>query len=143
MHRLTLLVVVLFTVIASCKKYEEGPGISLRTKKARFIGIWQLNKWTIDGTEQELSSITWSLSTYSSGNYEKTIQYNIPPLPTTTDIEQGTWEFDKKKENVLFLVSGNPGAIPQEIIKLKNRELWLRKTDNGITEEYQYKLSRF
>lgn len=130
---------VLF-ICPSCKKYEEGPGISLRSKKARFTGIWQLTKWTVDGTEQDLTSITWSLAAYNSGNYERTIQYNVAPLPPTTDIEQGTWEFDKKKNNLLFLDAANPAPVPQEIIKLKNKELWLRKTDNGVTDEYQYRL---
>ena len=37
---------------ASCGKYEEGPGISLRSKKARLANTWTITKTvTKDGDE--------------------------------------------------------------------------------------------
>ncbi len=33
---------------ASCKKYEEGPTISLRSKKERIANTWKVNKATLD-----------------------------------------------------------------------------------------------
>ncbi len=132
-----LLLPLLFT---SCKKYEEGPALSFRSKMARLEGSWQLRKWTINGTEQDLSQTTWRLNIHRSGNYDKFITYNIPPLPTTIDSEQGSWEFDKKKEHVEFLDNSQPTALSHEILKLYHRELWLRFDDGTDVQEFQYAL---
>ena len=37
--------------LASCGKYEEGPGFSLRSKTARLAGEWTIEKATVDGQD--------------------------------------------------------------------------------------------
>lgn len=47
MKRTRLLLAIAFAisvVFISCGKYEEGPSISLRTKKARLTGVWEISK---------------------------------------------------------------------------------------------------
>ena len=34
-------------VLASCNKYEEGANFSLRSAKARLVGVWDLEKVTV------------------------------------------------------------------------------------------------
>jgi hypothetical protein len=35
------------TIIAlsGCKKYEDGPGLSLSSKKSRVVANWKIKKW--------------------------------------------------------------------------------------------------
>ena len=37
--------------LASCGKYEEGPGFSLRSKTGRLAGEWTIEKMTVDGED--------------------------------------------------------------------------------------------
>lgn len=41
-------IVSLMFILPSCGKYEEGPGISLRTKKQRLVGKWIADKYVTD-----------------------------------------------------------------------------------------------
>lgn len=38
--------------VAGCGKYEEGPSISLRTKKASVVGEWELEKILENGVDK-------------------------------------------------------------------------------------------
>ena len=42
--------------VQSCGKYEEGPGLSLRSKKARVAGTWKLSKSSTNGVDDALDS---------------------------------------------------------------------------------------
>lgn len=49
--KLTLLALAAFTFVFSGCKYEEGPGISFRTKKDRLANEWKVTGYEIDGNE--------------------------------------------------------------------------------------------
>jgi hypothetical protein len=42
-------------LLVACKKYEEGPTLSLRSKTARVAGNWTLESYTVDGQDQTVS----------------------------------------------------------------------------------------
>jgi hypothetical protein len=44
MKRVYLIIIIIIVVLSglSCKKYEDGPLISLRSKKARLLGKWKV-----------------------------------------------------------------------------------------------------
>lgn len=136
--RVSFVLVLCLAILTSCKKYEEGPVISFRSKTKRLEGSWQIVKWKINGTEQDLSQTSWRMNIHRSGNYDKLITYNIPPLPPTIDSEQGTWEFDNNKTHVDFMDQVTEAVTSLEIIRLHNKELWLRFNDGIVSEEYQY-----
>lgn len=138
--RFSVLAIILALSLCSCKKYEEGPYFSFRSKTKRLEGSWQIMKWTIDGTEQDLSQTSWRLNIHRSGNYDKFITYNIPPLPVTIDSEQGSWVFDKKKEHVEFSESTSGVVTIQEIVKLYNKEIKLRYNDGTSVHVFEYSL---
>ena len=62
MKRLMLTLIVITTITASCKKYPDGPLISLRTAKGRLYGTHTLTKYTVNGVDS-LSLYKDSLST--------------------------------------------------------------------------------
>lgn len=49
--KLTLLALAAFTFVFSGCKYEEGPGISFRSKKDRVANEWKVTGYEIDGNE--------------------------------------------------------------------------------------------
>lgn len=61
---LSLTATVLFTsvmiLLNSCSKYEDGPGISLRSAEERVSGDWNVESYTIDGEDQKY----WKNSDY-------------------------------------------------------------------------------
>lgn len=114
----SLFTLICFTLIfSSCKKYEEGPGISLRTKKARVVGEWKMEKLFINDEDTPLTpdekNIKWIFK--KDGNYEyQAATYN----------EIGTWSFDIKRE-LIFLTDTEFGySTSCKIRRLTNNEMW-------------------
>lgn len=118
MKKLLFTLVCLTLLLGSCKKYEEGPGISLRTKKARVVGEWKTEKLFIDDVEDTLTpdekNNKWIFK--KDGNYEyQTVRYT----------EIGTWSFDIKRE-LIFMTETEMGySSSYKIRRLTNNELWI------------------
>jgi hypothetical protein len=110
-------------MVASCGKYEEGPGFSLRTKKARLAGEWDYVEYVdADGTvtaDNDDDYVTFD----KDGTYKYT--------SGSTSIN-GTWEFvnDKEKIRVTFTSGNTSISDDATILRLTNKELWM-KDDNG------------
>ncbi len=109
--------ICLTLIFSSCKKYEEGPGISLRTKKARVVGEWKMEKLFINDEDTPLTpdekNIKWIFK--KDGNYEyQAATYN----------EIGTWSFDIKRE-LIYLTDTEFGySTSCKIRRLTNNEMW-------------------
>lgn len=117
--------VALCAVIAlsGCKKYEDGPGFSLSSKKSRISGDWEFKKViysSVDVTSEFIGS-SWEMK--KDGGFK---------LITDGDIESGTWEFVSDKEAIDFDYSD--GYIERYNIKrLTSKELWIENIDDGDT----------
>lgn len=89
---LTIMCVIILATFPGCKKGEDDPFISLRSRKARVAG-----EWTVSQMEGE-SSETFSGNTYNctesfgGGMYTKTC---LPGTPTTIN---GTWTLNFEKD---------------------------------------------
>lgn len=126
--------------LTSCKKYEEGPALSLMTKKSRVAGTWEVESYWENGVDkttdyrQGISSETYTLD--KDGTY--TISFTSL-IGTFNDA--GTWEFINDKLE-LKTQSNTAGSDPDTVIivRLKNKELWVKeKTPGSIESEYHYK----
>ncbi len=74
-NTLALLFIVFGLItFTGCSKYEEGPGISLRTKKSRVVGEWQVTTFKINGADylHLTYSAVFHCSSGSSFNYTNT-----------------------------------------------------------------------
>lgn len=106
----------LFTVIGliSCKKYDEGPGISLRSKSARVENQWKISfaRYLSDGTvttEDHIGDI-WEFT--KDGVFVK------------DGNPKGMWELSESKEQII--ITEHDGSIDFfNILKLKENEMWL------------------
>jgi hypothetical protein len=138
MKRISIFVAICCILIVgftACRKYEEGPNLSLRTAKARLAGNWGYESALINGVDVSKNSYYASQKHYifTNGDYRVTI---LDPISLEARTLQGTWKlYDKNKRVALttkqynnqFLDSTNDYTI----LKLYNKQLWLRSTDNN------------
>jgi len=116
-------------VSASCK-YEEGPGISLRTKKARLSGNWEVEKISEnDGdvyTPNGNNSIKYTFNKSGSGDGE----FKTFGITTTRTFD---WEFKNSKEEIKITYN-NGDIIYTTILRLTNEEMVLVTPENDRWE---------
>jgi hypothetical protein len=126
-------------IISSCGKYEEGPGVSLLSKKARITGVWKLDKMIVNGVEQtieeEMKNATTELMKDGTGK----ITVTFMGMTLNFDME---WEFndDKTKLKTRMKDFLDPEVweewVESEILRLTNKELWLKDVETEDGETY-------
>jgi len=130
---------------SQCKKYPEGPSFSLRTKTERISNTWKLNQLlvnNVDSTAQYSSILKdYTVIINKSGSYSISYYVSLPPFGNFTNTENGNWSFSSNKKEInLTPVSITLGTLPAanswQILKLYEKELWLKDIDNKgkITE---------
>lgn len=139
MKQLFGILFTLFIILTGCKKYENGPSISLKSKENRIVGTWR--------AEKENLNVIYSFK--KEGNYEELV-YSSSELFMYSKI--GTWQLTDKKENITVSwtldrtegfyyvdINGNvihysdttqihiisPMVSKYKIFQLSNTELWL------------------
>lgn len=119
----------------ACKKYEEGPGFSLRSKKERLANDWKPVKVLQDGKEVDSSmGIDYNemeLELTKDGDAEISIKVKIGNLSYDLKSE-GKWEFKDKKEKLELDFEENQVDATLKILKLKEDELWLLDETTNI-----------
>ena len=146
MKKVVFFLLILFTH-AGCKKYPDGPLISLRTKEHRLTGEWDVEYFSINGYD----STAYLKSKPFYGKYVFSKQEDshgrkfFAVEPTSVTHAYGSWEFTNRKEDVKiscdqtncdtlsYTTVGAYGRlnITWEIRRLKDKELWLKTTYNG------------
>jgi len=130
------IIIVAFVGVAlmfsSCGKYEEGPALSLRTKKARIAGIWKYDKILDNGVEQTLDAgdLLEEFEVTKDGKYQRRAANVI--------IEKGSWNFGDKKETIEITPEGSPLKIVFTILRLTNKEFWCSFTFGNDVDEFHY-----
>jgi len=111
--------------LSSCGKYEEGPGISLKSPTSRIATTWEVEKYIdADGTET------------AGDDNDPTITYTKDGEFTVTQGNtnySGTWEFsgdvDLRTETTIF---GFTTVSTVEILRLSSKELWTKDDDGDV-----------
>jgi hypothetical protein len=127
-------------VLPACKKYEEGPVISLRSKKARVVNVWKVDAVYSSGvniTNDYLQThVDQKTEFRDNGEFIETYKDNLGVVRTIN----GTWAFDSGKEKLNITVIGI--TLSYDIIRLKEKEMWLKITLSaggaGIISEFRY-----
>lgn len=131
MKRILFFILPLLVFAAdSCKKYEDGPWISLRTKTERLSNTWQVSTAYQNGVDKtsdfNVAYAGYLLTIKKDNSY--TLVYNPFNLGTVTD--NGTWSFNSDKSHVI-LVNSNGDRADYTILRLKEKELWVKFTDDN------------
>jgi hypothetical protein len=120
--------------ITSCGKYEEGPGFSLRSAKARVVNTWVIEKYIANG--QDVTSAILAMFNDHALEFKSDDSYKFT---ANGGSETGTWSFDSKKEQLELLETGSTTKFNQRILRLTNKEMWLLEEDGTDKIEVHYK----
>lgn len=128
-----LFVVLTLLVLASCKKYEEGPSLSLRSAKARVSNEWKLVK--VMSGENDITSSYLSNPTKVEMLLEKDGSYKQTNTVGATDYTtEGSWDLSGDKKTLVLNANGYTELM--KIIRLKSKELWL--IDEAYSEKMEF-----
>jgi len=139
-----LILFVILIIASSCQKYDDGPAISFRSKKARVAGKWNTDKWMINKIYLSTDQDTDRRAEFTVDG----IYYYHERNPITHEVIdlKGTWDFQHNKEQ---LILGLPTNVDSQmtyqiwdIIRLKNKELWLEMVVYGFPNStiYEWRL---
>ena len=106
-------------VLSSCKKYEDGPSMSLLTKTQRLTGTWEVKEFTINGMDLMDQYDSYEMEFEKDGDVEFISQEDgSNPI----NIEKGEWEFSSNKEEIE--IDWDDSSMDQEIeiTRLTNKE---------------------
>ena len=124
MKKALFAVVALVLVFSGCKKYEDGPSLSLRTKKARLTNVWVIHSVSENGTDKTSDYMTVYAGYTLTINKDNTYSLAYRFFNATDYSENGTWVFSGDKEHVYFTKANTSTQSDWTILKLKERELW-------------------
>ncbi|UPT65293.1 MAG: hypothetical protein M0D57_12040 [Sphingobacteriales bacterium JAD_PAG50586_3] len=125
--------------VSSCKKYEEGPYLSFKSREDRISNTWKVEKFYKNGEEltvsinQDLSSLNWTFST--NGEVSRSITINNQPITVS-----GQWLLQSDDEEVRIVIN-TPLYIEDTvwiIVKLMEDEFWVRYSVDGDVYEAHF-----
>lgn len=132
---LLLLTICSVLIVTSCRKYEEGPNISLRKKESRIANTWRVESAQLNGNEVSLDPY-WAKQKhyfYRDGKYIVTI---TDPITLEARNLQGTWSLYDDDRKIAITTKNFSGNIDStndySILKLYEKQFWIRKTDNSL-----------
>ena len=111
--------IALATLTAVGCKYEEGPKLTLLSKKARISRQWKPSKYVFSSGTETTASDDGSYIEFSKNG-----AYKYHYGPTNTDLTS-TWEFnsDKSGIKVTSTILGISQTVELTILKLTSKEL--------------------
>ena len=149
-----LLLFIISVVLFSCKKYEEGPLISFRSKKSKMTGVWKSTVAFIydanGAVDLDSSSAQWSRDMATRKfDFSPSYEYKEWDWGNNLIIDNVQWSFNSEYTRVVldYRASGEDRPIESwRIKKFYNDAVWLTisvdsiKNANAIAEIHLAKL---
>ncbi|MBI3502218.1 MAG: hypothetical protein HY063_10525 [Bacteroidetes bacterium] len=91
---LLLAMAIVAITFNECKKYPDGPGLSLRSKTARMTDNWKISSYKINGVDElapYTETMTYTISNFSCSNVGQDVTYTYSESLSnfTMDIAKG------------------------------------------------------
>lgn len=115
----------------SCKKYEEGPALSLRSKKERVANTWEIEKAYDDGEDVTDSYDQFELQLLNNGEATLAAIYTYGDFTFEAETN-GDWSFENNKEELRLDFEDDDADRTYQILRLKEDELWLREKGDDV-----------
>ncbi|HEV7231192.1 MAG TPA: hypothetical protein VGO45_07690 [Bacteroidia bacterium] len=126
--------------ISGCKKYPDGPAISLLPKSWRLEENWKKQKVYKNGTD--ISDLYLAKTKSESFNIKKGGAFTYDATNSSGSISySGTWAFSTDKTVVYFSYYYGANYLNDSylILRLKEDDLWMKWIDpSGDEYEYHY-----
>ncbi|MFN4910347.1 MAG: hypothetical protein ACK444_08580 [Flavobacteriales bacterium] len=118
-----------FSWLSGCKKYPEGPSLSLRSRVERLENTWKISSVTMNGQDVTnlFSSINYTETYDKEGNYS---------FASAVDNGSGKWEFQNNDLEIRRSGVSGQSSMDLTILKLKSNEFWYRVIDGS--DEYEF-----
>ncbi|MEM7037578.1 MAG: hypothetical protein AAF570_11415 [Bacteroidota bacterium] len=126
-----LAAMVLVVVLNSCKKYDDGPSFSLRSKMNRLTGTWELVS-VINGSIP--TGITFFFEFDKDGDFTWTYDYGQYRYAYS-----GDWEWEDQKETIEITLDNEVTEF--KVKRLSNKELNIEYSYGNSTQEWQFQKS--
>lgn len=136
--KLTLLGLSALLFMPACEKYEEGPALSLRSKKARIANTWIISEATDDGRDVSSDYDQFELTLTRDGDASLLAKYSIGDFDFTVETD-GTWDFTDDKESLRLDFEDDDSDATYQILRLKENELWLREEGEDLELKFESK----
>jgi hypothetical protein len=141
-----ILILLLVTVIVvmgtnACTKYEEGPLISLNSRKSRVVNDWKLTFLSRNNYDETADYEVYRMKFEENGKFEWTYR---PAGQMADSVFTADWELASVNEQIKLSYPAPPGTgvdtllLYFDIVRLKDKELWLRYRVDG--DEYYIQL---
>ncbi len=120
-------------LVSSCKKYDDGPSISFRSKISRLFGYWKMEKWIENNVE-----INSQLKFQHQFGFAKDGTYYYSFTDTTTDTSSnftGTWQFRHDREQLVLGLQDPLNGMEYKVWDIKRlayKEIWLENISPGL-----------
>jgi hypothetical protein len=119
---LIMMLMLVLPFLESCKKYEDGPLISLQSRKERVANTWKVDNYKINGTDYT-SLVTGYEETFTK---EGSYSYDWGLLDGS-----GTWSFKNKDEEIQLTGSDGHSSRLLVITKLEKDQFWYYYMENN------------
>jgi hypothetical protein len=113
-------------LLNSCKKYEEGPSISLRSKTERVANTWKIENYKINGTDFTSLVSEYTETFTKSGTYS--YSWGLAS-------GWGNWSFQNDKTEIKLNGSEAHTSRTLFIKKLEEKSFWYTFVDDNDTYE--------
>lgn len=127
-----ILPVLLFTVLVAasgCKKYEDGPSVSLIPRTERLCNTWQVFSCNVNGSDMT----SYYVNTHYIESYDKSGRY---AYSSAFGSGSGQWIWSGDQSIVSrFGIDGDPSR-DLHILRLKEKELWYYYMDGNDRVEF-------
>jgi hypothetical protein len=132
------------SVLTSCSKYEEGPKLTLLSKKNRLSNDWKLSAIAdSNGTTLDMTGFSTTMSLDKDGTFSGNSNYTVLGQQVFNYDVTGTWELTDSKETLTIRTNTiNTQTLPtpevsiSTIVRLAKDELKVRDEETKQVSTY-------
>ncbi len=127
--------IILAAGFTSCKKYEDGPAISFRSKKARVVNTWRYTFYQENSENRTDLHQQDRLNLAADGSVTYSWQVTSASGKTEYYQNRGNWEFWENNEKLRLKMpdaSGTIQATDYTITQLRENYMDLKSNDGLV-----------
>ncbi|MBP6311779.1 MAG: hypothetical protein KA408_05885 [Flavobacteriales bacterium] len=128
---LALFSLILLLAVTACKKYDDGPAISLTSRTERVANTWVIDQATADGNNVTSDFDNYVLTLTSDGDATLLATYTVFGADFTFDTN-GTWNFQNSDEELVMDFENDAADGTYQIRRLTETQLWLRQVGDDL-----------
>ncbi len=126
-----LVLLTLGSLGTGCGKYEDGPDFSLRSRKERIANTWRVDKATKGSDDVTSAFQQYELKMEKEGDATLVANYVLGAVTFVFETNGG-WDLVNDDEDLQLDFENNEADETYEILRLKEKELWLKEKDGDL-----------